>query len=38
MIGKSTAAAAIVIWRAVTFYFYLVAGGRCSPCSPDARC
>ncbi|WP_153629345.1 lysylphosphatidylglycerol synthase transmembrane domain-containing protein, partial [Pseudomonas aeruginosa] len=27
MIGKSTAAAAIVIWRAVTFYFYLVAGG-----------
>ena len=27
MIGKSTAAAAIVVWRAVTFYFSLVAGG-----------
>lgn len=27
MVGKSTAAAAIVIWRIVTFYFYLVAGG-----------
>ena len=27
MVGKSTAAAAILIWRAVTYYFYLVAGG-----------
>ncbi|WPN46186.1 MULTISPECIES: lysylphosphatidylglycerol synthase transmembrane domain-containing protein [unclassified Pseudomonas] len=27
MVGKSTAAAAILIWRAVTFYFYLLAGG-----------
>lgn len=27
LIGKSTAAAAIVIWRIVTYYFYLVAGG-----------
>lgn len=26
MVGKSTAAAAILIWRAVTYYFYLVAG------------
>jgi len=27
MVGKSTAAAAILIWRVVTFYFYLVVGG-----------
>jgi len=27
MVGKSTAAAAILIWRAVTYYFYLMAGG-----------
>lgn len=27
MVGKSIAAAAILIWRAVTYYFYLVAGG-----------
>ncbi|EIK98111.1 hypothetical protein PMM47T1_02559 [Pseudomonas sp. M47T1] len=27
MVGKSTAAAAILIWRVVTYYFYLVAGG-----------
>ncbi|MNJ39360.1 hypothetical protein D3C77_342300 [compost metagenome] len=27
MVGKSTAAAAIVIWRAVTYYFYLIVGG-----------
>ncbi|WPO99120.1 lysylphosphatidylglycerol synthase transmembrane domain-containing protein [Pseudomonas sp. HR96] len=27
MIGKSSAAAAILIWRAVTYYFYLIAGG-----------
>ncbi len=27
LVGKSTAAAAILIWRAVTYYFYLVAGG-----------
>jgi uncharacterized protein (TIRG00374 family) len=27
MVGKSTAAAAILIWRIVTYYFYLVAGG-----------
>jgi uncharacterized membrane protein YbhN (UPF0104 family) len=27
MVGKSTAAAAILIWRAVTYYFYLLAGG-----------
>ncbi len=27
MVGKSTAAAAILIWRAVTYYFYLVVGG-----------
>lgn len=27
LVGKSTAAAAIVIWRMVTFYFYLIAGG-----------
>jgi uncharacterized protein (TIRG00374 family) len=26
MVGKSTAAAAILIWRAVTYYFYLIAG------------
>jgi uncharacterized protein (TIRG00374 family) len=26
VIGASTAAAAVVIWRAVTFYFYLIAG------------
>ncbi|MEB0046387.1 MULTISPECIES: lysylphosphatidylglycerol synthase transmembrane domain-containing protein [unclassified Pseudomonas] len=27
MVGKSTAAAAILIWRAVTYYFYLAVGG-----------
>lgn len=27
MVGKSTAAAAILIWRIVTYYFYLIAGG-----------
>ena len=27
MVGKSTAAAAILIWRAVTYYFYLLCGG-----------
>ncbi|MNF51665.1 hypothetical protein D3C84_329890 [compost metagenome] len=27
MVGKTSAAAAILIWRAVTYYFYLVAGG-----------
>ncbi|WP_287030763.1 lysylphosphatidylglycerol synthase transmembrane domain-containing protein [Pseudomonas sp. UBA6310] len=26
MVGKSTAGAAILIWRAVTYYFYLIAG------------
>lgn len=26
LVGKHTAAAAIVLWRAVTYYFYLVAG------------
>jgi len=27
IVGKSTAAAAILIWRAVTYYFYLIVGG-----------
>jgi uncharacterized protein (TIRG00374 family) len=27
MVGKSTAAAAILIWRSVTYYFYLIVGG-----------
>lgn len=27
LVGKSTAGAAILIWRAVTYYFYLLAGG-----------
>ncbi|WP_397451530.1 lysylphosphatidylglycerol synthase transmembrane domain-containing protein [Pseudomonas sp. NA-150] len=27
MVGKSTAAATILIWRVVTYYFYLLAGG-----------
>ena len=27
LVGKSTAAAAILVWRVVTYYFYLVAGG-----------
>ncbi|MCU0073478.1 flippase-like domain-containing protein [Pseudomonas koreensis] len=27
MVGASTAAAAILIWRAMTFYFYLLVGG-----------
>ncbi len=27
MVGTSTAAAAILIWRVVTYYFYLLAGG-----------
>ena len=26
LVGKSTAAAAILIWRFVTYYFYLIAG------------
>ena len=26
LVGKSTAAAAIIIWRGVTYYFYLIAG------------
>jgi uncharacterized membrane protein YbhN (UPF0104 family) len=25
-VGKSSAAAAIIIWRGVTYYFYLIAG------------
>lgn len=32
MVGKSSAAAAILIWRAVTYYFYLVAGGPVFVC------
>lgn len=32
MVGKSTAAAAILIWRVVTYYFYLVAGGPVFVC------
>ncbi|MBJ9976855.1 flippase-like domain-containing protein [Pseudomonas sp. S75] len=27
LVGSSTAAAAILIWRAITYYFYLLAGG-----------
>ncbi|MNE82862.1 hypothetical protein D3C80_1796260 [compost metagenome] len=27
LVGKPTAAAAILIWRVVTYYFYLIAGG-----------
>lgn len=27
MVGTSTAAAAVLVWRVVTYYFYLVAGG-----------
>lgn len=27
LVGKSTAAAAVLIWRVVTYYFYLIAGG-----------
>ena len=27
MVGKSTAAAAVLVWRVVTYYFYLIAGG-----------
>lgn len=27
LVGKSSAAAAILIWRTVTYYFYLIAGG-----------
>lgn len=27
MVGKASAAAAILIWRVVTYYFYLIAGG-----------
>lgn len=27
LVGKSTAAAAVLVWRVVTYYFYLVAGG-----------
>ncbi|MFZ5960663.1 lysylphosphatidylglycerol synthase transmembrane domain-containing protein [Pseudomonas knackmussii] len=27
LVGKSTAAAAILVWRVVTYYFYLAAGG-----------
>ena len=32
MVGKSTAAAAILIWRVVTYYFYLVVGGPVFVC------
>ena len=32
MVGSSTAAAAILIWRAVTYYFYLLAGGPVFVC------
>ncbi|MFB4393302.1 MULTISPECIES: lysylphosphatidylglycerol synthase transmembrane domain-containing protein [unclassified Pseudomonas] len=32
LVGASTAAAAILIWRAVTYYFYLVAGGPVFVC------
>ncbi|MDF0731069.1 lysylphosphatidylglycerol synthase transmembrane domain-containing protein [Pseudomonas entomophila] len=32
LVGSSTAAAAILIWRAVTYYFYLVAGGPVFVC------
>ncbi|WP_145188115.1 lysylphosphatidylglycerol synthase transmembrane domain-containing protein [Pseudomonas sp. URMO17WK12:I11] len=32
MVGSSTAAAAIVIWRAITYYFYLLAGGPVFVC------
>ncbi|MFI8559916.1 lysylphosphatidylglycerol synthase transmembrane domain-containing protein [Pseudomonas putida] len=32
LVGSSTAAAAILIWRAVTFYFYLLAGGPVFVC------
>ncbi|WDY58967.1 lysylphosphatidylglycerol synthase transmembrane domain-containing protein [Pseudomonas sp. PSKL.D1] len=31
-VGSSTAAAAILIWRAVTYYFYLLAGGPVFVC------
>ncbi|MFJ4347935.1 lysylphosphatidylglycerol synthase transmembrane domain-containing protein [Pseudomonas sp. NPDC089401] len=32
MVGSPTAAAAILIWRAVTYYFYLLAGGPVFVC------
>ncbi|WP_313738653.1 lysylphosphatidylglycerol synthase transmembrane domain-containing protein [Pseudomonas sp.] len=32
LVGSSTAAAAIVIWRAITYYFYLLAGGPVFVC------
>lgn len=32
LVGSSTAAAAILIWRAVTYYFYLFAGGPVFVC------
>ncbi|MBF8792309.1 lysylphosphatidylglycerol synthase transmembrane domain-containing protein [Pseudomonas sp. NY15372] len=32
LVGSSTAAAAILIWRAVTYYFYLIAGGPVFVC------
>lgn len=32
LVGASTAAAAIVIWRAITYYFYLLAGGPVFVC------
>lgn len=32
LVGSSTAAAAILIWRAVTYYFYLLAGGPVFVC------
>ncbi|MDT8925712.1 MULTISPECIES: lysylphosphatidylglycerol synthase transmembrane domain-containing protein [Pseudomonas] len=32
LVGSSTAAAAVLIWRAVTYYFYLLAGGPVFVC------
>lgn len=32
LVGSSTAAAAILIWRAITYYFYLIAGGPVFVC------
>ncbi|MFI7856105.1 lysylphosphatidylglycerol synthase transmembrane domain-containing protein [Pseudomonas promysalinigenes] len=32
LVGSSTAAAAILIWRAITYYFYLLAGGPVFVC------
>ena len=38
LVGSSTAAAAILIWRAVTYYFYLIAGARYSFACWRVRC